>query len=102
MKTNLIFNIACCFIFFNRAFAQIIFQKIFAGICDTVQITTDEGNLVDGRNFENSKVSARKNYSSIARTSNLKLETKTFSDGIYFCQIKTNEKIFNQKFIIHH
>ncbi|MEI7801786.1 MAG: T9SS type A sorting domain-containing protein [Bacteroidota bacterium] len=47
-------------------------------------------------------VAGREIFSSQIKTSNQKLETRNLENGIYFCQIKSNDKIFNQKFIVQH
>ncbi len=69
----------------------------------------DEFLFIKNTQFKNENVtvkifdvSGREIYSSLLKTSNLKIETKNLSDGIYFCQLITNEKTFNQKFLVQH
>ncbi|MEI7801783.1 MAG: T9SS type A sorting domain-containing protein [Bacteroidota bacterium] len=47
-------------------------------------------------------VAGKEIFSSQLKTSNQKLETRNLENGIYFCQLKSYDKIFNQKFIVQH
>ncbi|MEI7801785.1 MAG: T9SS type A sorting domain-containing protein [Bacteroidota bacterium] len=47
-------------------------------------------------------VTGKEIFTSKISSSNFKIQTSEFSDGIYFCQLKSNDKIFNQKFIVQH
>lgn len=96
-------------------------QSVFVDVCGAVNNLSDESSLVIYPNpadeflsIKNSfvenetvtvkifDVAGREIYSSPAKTSNLKLETRNLENGIYFCQLKSGDKIFNQKFIVQH